>query len=244
MNWRGALRRLIPYLVAIAGGFLIAYLFAAFVLFPSGVIRQELKVPNVIGLDYQTAQQRLAQSGFQAEQGETRFHATAPKNTVLDQLPPAGSREPGGSTVTLAISGGQRMGVVPNIVGLSRPDAERMLDQVGFDVGDVTEQPGAQPRGEVVDSRPRPGTQTPIPGPIALILSSGPNIVQVPDVVGRSFADAQQLLRQLGLEIGDVSSDNGGEPQGSALVLSQTPAAGSQVTAGSRVTLRVGGEAW
>lgn len=241
MNWRGALRRSIPYLVAIVGGFLIAYLYAAFALFPSGVISQDLKVPNVIGLDYTTAQQRLAQSGFQADQGEARPHATAPKNTVLDQTPPAGSKDIAGATVTLAVSSGQRMGVVPNVIGLSRPDAERMLEQVGFDLGDVTEQPSTQARGEVVDSRPRPGTQTPIPGPVALVLSGGPNIVQVPDVVGRSFAEARLLLRQIGLETGEVTSENGGSPDGAAQVLSQTPAAGSQVAAGSRVSLRVGG---
>ena len=240
MNWRGALRRLIPYLIAIVGGFLIAYLYAAFVLFPSGVISQDLKVPNVIGLDYQTAQQRLAQSGFQADQGETRFHATAPKGTVLDQTPPAGTREMGGSAVTLAVSGGQRMGTVPNVVGMSRPDAERMLDQLGFDVGEVTEQPSSQARGEVVDTRPRPGTQTAIPGPIALVLSGGPNVVQVPDVVGRSYAEARQLLQQIGLAIGDVTADNGGTPEGSAIVMSQSPAAGSSVASGSRITLRVG----
>ena len=241
MNWRGGIRRLIPYLIAIVGGFLVAYLYAAFMLFPSGVISQDLKVPNVIGLDYETAQRRLAQSGFQGEQGETRFHASAPKNTVLDQTPPAGSRDVAGATVTLAVSGGQRMGMVPNVVGLSRPDAERALDQSGFDIGDVTEQPSSQPRGEVVDTRPRPGTQTPIPGPIALVLSGGPNIVQVPDVVGRTFAEARQLLQQIGLALGEVTADNGGTPEGSAAVVSQSPAAGSSVAAGSRVTLRVGG---
>lgn len=240
MNWRGALRRLIPYLVAIVGGFLIAYLYAAFVLFPSGVISQDLKVPNVIGLDYQTAQQRLAQSGFQAEQGETRFHATAPKGTVLDQNPPANTREMGGSSVTLAVSGGQRMGTVPNVTGMSRPDAERALEQVGFDVGEVTEQPSGQARGEVVDTRPRAGTQTPIPGPIALVLSGGPNVVQVPDVVGRTFAEARQLLQQIGLAMGEVTADNGGTPDGGAPVLSQSPAAGSSVAAGSRIALRIG----
>ena len=36
MNWRGAIRRLIPYLIAIVGGFLLAYMVAAFVFFPSG----------------------------------------------------------------------------------------------------------------------------------------------------------------------------------------------------------------
>ena len=148
--WRGVIRRLIPYLIAIVGGFLVAYLIAAFVFFPSGVISQDLKVPNVIGLDYTTAQQRLAQSGFQAEQGETRFHATAPKGTVLDESPPAGSKDAAGAKVTLAVSGGQRMAGVPNVVGMARPDAEKALDQAGFDVADVSEQPSQTARGEVV----------------------------------------------------------------------------------------------
>ena len=173
MNWRGAIRRLIPYLIAIVGGFLLAYLVAAFIFFPSGVISQDLKVPNVIGLDLQTAQQRLVQAGFASEQGEMRFHATAPKGTVLDQNPPAGSKDAAGTKVTLVVSGGQRMGIVPNVVGMLRPDAERTLDQAGFDVG-------------------------------------------------------------------DVKSPNGANPDGSALVTSQSPAAGAQVMAGSRITLRVG----
>lgn len=240
MNWRGAIRRLIPYVVAVVGGFLVSYLWAAFVLFPAGVIPKDLKVPNVVGLDFQTAQQRLTQAGFKAERGETRFYAAAPKGTVLDQTPAAGSRDVGGAVVTLALSGGQRMGVVPNVVGMARPDAERALDQAGFDLGDVTEQPGQAPRGEVVDSRPRPGSQTPIPGPISLVVSAGPNVVQVPDVVGRTFAQAHLLLLQLGL-VEEVPTDTGRPPDAGALIVSQSPAAGSQVAAGSRVTLRVGG---
>lgn len=241
MNWRGALRRLMPYLIAIAGGFLLAYLIAAFVFFPSGAIARDLKVPNVIGLDFETAQQRLRQSGFKAEQGESRFHAAAPKGTVLDQTPPPGSRNPEGSVVTLALSAGQKMSTVPNIVGLTRADAEHALDQAGFDVGDVSEQPSDQPRGTVIDSRPRPSSVAPSPGAVALVVSSGPNVVLVPDVVGRSFAQARQLLQQIGLQVGDVAAEGGGNPSGNALVLSQTPAAGSQVASGSRVSLRVGG---
>ena len=92
-----------------------------------------------------------------------------------------------------------------------------------------------------MDTRPRAGTQTPIPGPVALVLSGGPNVVQVPDIVGRTFAEARQLLQQIGLALGDVTTENGGNPDGSAPVVSQSPAAGSSVAAGSRITLRVGG---
>jgi serine/threonine-protein kinase len=241
VSWRGGIRRLIPYLIAIVGGFLLAYLVAAFVLFPSGVIPQDVKVPNVVGLDFETAEKRLAQSGFKAERGESRFHASAPEGTVLEQVPPAESRDLVGASVKLAVSGGQRTAVVPNVVGLARPDAERLIEQAGFDVGDVTEQPSDQPRGAILDTRPAAGASAVAPSAIALVLSAGPNVVLVPDVVGRSFAQARQLLEQIGLRVGDVSTEPGGGNDGAAMVVSQSPAAGSQVTAGSRVGLRVGG---
>jgi serine/threonine-protein kinase len=77
---------------------------------------------------------------------------------------------------------------------------------------------------------------------VQLVLSGGPSTIQVPDVVGRSFAQARQLLQQLGLAVGDVTSPNGHAPDGGALVMSQTPAAGAQVVSGSRIALRVGSE--
>jgi serine/threonine-protein kinase len=241
VNWRGAVRRLLPYVIAIVGGFLLSYMYAAFVLFPSGVIPQDIKIPNVIGLDIETAMQRLEQAGLHGQRGETRFHASAPKNTVLEQTPPAGSRDVVGSNVTLAVSGGQRMAIIPNIVGMLRPEAERALDQAGFDAGDVTEAANDAPRGEVIDSRPKPGSLMPTPGPVALVLSSGPNVIEVPDVVGRKFNDARQLLEQLGFSVSDPTTENGDKGDKGALVMSQSPAGGSRVTGGSRITLRVAG---
>lgn len=241
MSSRGDLRRFLPYLVAIVGGFGIAYLVVAFLLFPSGVIPNDVKVPNVIGLDYADAANRLEQAGFEASPGETRFHASAPKMTVLEQSPAAGSTDLVGATVTLVVSGGQRMGAVPNVVGLLEADAERTLTDAGFDVGDVQEQPSEQPLGEVIASRPAAGTQAPVPSSIGLVTSAGPSVVIAPDVVGRNFASARLLLEQVGLAVGDVQGDDGATPADAATVLSQSPAAGSQVARGSRINLQVGG---
>jgi eukaryotic-like serine/threonine-protein kinase len=241
VNVRGAVRRFLPYVLAIVGGFVLAYLLVAFVVFPAGIVPRDVKVPNVVGLDYGDAVRRLEQAGFKTERGETRFNSSAPKMTVLEQTPAAGSNETVGGSVSLAVSGGQKMGSVPAIVGMTQTDAERMLEAAGFDVGDVTEQPGDQPRGQVIATRPSPGAQIPMPGSVALVVSAGPNTVLTPDVVGRNFAEARQLLEQVGLALGDVTAPNGGQADASALVMSQSPAAGSQVARGSRINLQVGG---
>lgn len=240
MSWRFRLRRLIPYVVALVAGFLVAYLIVAFFVFPARVIPQDVRMPNVIGLTFNDAAAQLQQKGFRAERGETRFHNAAPKGTVLDQSPAPGSRENPDVRVQLVVSGGQRYASVPGVVGMSRESALSALETAGFDVGEITERPSNDPRGAVIDSRPRPGTQAPMPSAVSLVLSAGPTTVIVPDVVGRPLTDARLLLRQVGLTAGDVSYGAGAVTDAAAAVVAQSPPAGSQAAAGSRVNLTLG----
>jgi serine/threonine-protein kinase len=221
-----------------AGGFMIAYLVVAFLVFPSGVVPRDEEVPSVVGLMFDDAEQELNRKGFKPERGETRFHGTAPRMTVLEQNPPAGSRELMGARVTLAVSGGQQMGTVPTVIGMTREQAEVVLETAGFGVGEIIEQASQQPRGEVVETRPAAGSQAPMPSPITLVLSGGPSVLRVPDLVGRNLGDARRLLEQIGLVVGDVTN----EGAGGSVVVGQSPEAGTSVAAGSRVNLRVAGD--
>lgn len=104
MNARMTLRASLPYAAVIIGGFLIAYLVVAFVIFPSGVIPGNAKVPNVMGLLFDDASKRLAAVGFKAARGGEEYREATPVNTVLTQDPQPGAKEPEGSTVTLTVS--------------------------------------------------------------------------------------------------------------------------------------------
>lgn len=240
MTWRGRLRRLLPYVMAVVGGFLLAYLVVAFFVFPAGVIPKDVRVPNVIGLSYSAATQQLEQKGFKAERGESRFHNAAPRGTVLDQSPVPDSRESPGIKVTLVVSAGQKYGTIPGVIGMSRELALNALEVAGFDAGEVTERPSNMPRGAVIDSRPRPGNQAPMPSAVALIISAGPTTVLVPDLIGRSLSDATSFLRQVGLLIGEVAYGASGMADASAVISAQSPPGGSQAAAGSRVNVTVG----
>jgi serine/threonine-protein kinase len=186
--------------------------------------------------------QQLQQKGFTAERGETRFHNAAPKGTVLDQQPAPGSHEAPNVRVTLVVSGGQRYGTVPGIIGMSKELALNALESAGFDAGDVSQRPSNEPLGAVIDSRPRPGTQAPMPSAVSLVISAGPTTVVVPDVVGRPVTDARLLLRQVGLDVGDIlwGATGASVADAGAVVVSQAPPAGSQAASGSKVTISVG----
>lgn len=230
-----------PFVAWGAGGFVLAYLIVAIFVFPAGAALTDQSVPNVIGISFADAQRQLQSSGFTAERGEARFHNAAPKGTVLDQQPEAGSDAPPGSRITLAVSAGPKLGTVPSVIGMSREQALTALEVAGFEANEVSERASNEPRGAVIDSKPRPGAQVAVPSPVLLVISAGPTTVVVPDVVGRPLSDATQFLRQVGLTIGDVRGPGGLTPEPSATVLSQSPAAGREVPAGTRVDMIVGG---
>lgn len=241
MTWRIRLRRLLPYVLSVVGGFLLAYLIVAFFVFPAGVIPQDIRVPSVVGLTFSEASRTLEQRGFKAQRGEQRFHNAAPRGTVLEQAPVAETSEQAGAVVTLVVSAGQRYGTIPAVIGMTRELALNALETAGFDAGQIEMRPSNEPRGAVIDSRPRPGTQAPMPSPVALVISEGPTTILVPDLIGRTVSDATQLLRQVGLNVGDIQYEYGGSvADAGAVVVTQTPPAGSQVNAGTRVNVIVG----
>lgn len=232
-----------PYVAWGGGGFLFAYLFVAFFVFPAGASQHDAVVPNVVGISWVDAERQLQQVGFVPERAESRFHSAAPKGTVLEQQPEAGSNAGTGMRIALVVSAGPKLATVPGVIGMSREQALTALEAAGFDASDVSERASNEPRGAVIDSRPRPGTQTPITSPVSLVISAGPTTIVIPDVVGRPLSDATQLLRQVGLTVGEVRAPGGATPEPSAIVQSQSPAAGREVNAGTRVDMTVGGRA-
>lgn len=233
-------RRTIPYLVTAMVGFLVAYAFVAVFVFPAKLIPTDSRVPNIVGLAFEEAATRLADAGFVAASGESRYHASAPSGTVLGQNPVPGSVEPARTEITLDVSLGQRTGEVPSVTGLTRSQAELAIENAGFDVSEVTEQESSAPRGQVLGSRPTVGTRVPVPSPIDLIVSAGPSTVQVPDVVGQNYSRARNLLTQVGLIVGHVTIDSLSMSPPD-LVVAQTPAGNRTVAAGTAVSLIVSG---
>lgn len=238
MNWRALPRRAFPYLIAAVGGFLIAYVAVFLFAFPAEVLPDDGILPNVVGKTFADASAILQKAGFPAQQGETRFHRTIPANVVLQEDPPAGSRQKRGTTVVLALSGGQRSAEVPVTTNMSQQQARISIENTGLTLGTVTEQLADQPRGLVIASSPPAGTKIELPGSVDIVLSKGPATIQVPDLYGRSIGEARSMIEQLGLRIAGISRDTSSlQPENT--VIRQLPEAGRTVSAGGPVSLTV-----
>ena len=233
-------RRFLPYVIAAAGGFLLAYAIVFFFIFPARLVPEELKVPNVLGLTYDDAVHKLNAAGLKAEQGESRYNVGSPKTTVLQETPAAGAPAARGSKVVLDVSAGERRTEVPNVVGLTQEQAQLALEKVGLTMGDVTTHESPLPRGEVLSSTPVAGTQAVLPSIVTLVVSGGPSTILVPDLVGQPFAQAKSTIEQLGLRTAVITVDSAAAyPDGT--VVSQSPAGGTSVEAGTGISFTVAG---
>ena len=238
MNARALSRRAFPYFVVAAGGFLLSYLFLFFFAFPSDVLPDDGRIPRVVGMDFDKASADLEKAGFHALKGQTRFHKTTPEGIVLEQDPPAGSVQKRGAEVTLVVSAGQANATVPEVRGVSQQQARVAIENAGFTFGSISQQTSDEPRGAVIASDPPAGTTLDLPATVSITLSQGPASVQLPDLTGRTLADARSALEQLGLHLGGTSRDTSSfMPENT--VLSQAPSPGATVSAGSSVNLRV-----
>jgi eukaryotic-like serine/threonine-protein kinase len=238
MNWRAAPRRAFPYLIAAAGGFLIAYTAVFLFAFPAEVLPDDGILPNVVGKSFEDASALLSKEGFPAQQGETRFHKTVAANVVLQEDPPAGSRQKRGTNVVLVLSGGQKAAEVPVTTNMSQQQARIAIENTGLVMGNATEQVSDAPRGLVISTTPPAGTKVELPGTVDIVLSKGPATVMMPDLYGRSVGEARSMVEQIGLRIAGVARDTSSlQPENT--VIRQQPSAGSSISAGGAVGLTV-----
>ena len=145
-------------------------------------------------------------------------------------------------TATLHVSSGANTVKMPGVVSQQKDDAEKFLRAQGF-TGAINEVPAPSddPKvevGEVTKQDPPEGADVAKNVSITLTISSGPPKVAIPDVAGKSVAEAASVLGQAGLNASKTTS----EPSDTVpkdQVIRTDPGAGTQVDKGSNVTLVV-----
>ncbi|MFB4196854.1 Stk1 family PASTA domain-containing Ser/Thr kinase [Streptomyces carpaticus] len=94
----------------------------------------QLDVPDVTGIAEGTAIQQLTEAGYEVEIAPERVFSEEESGTVAEQSPEAGEAAGEGDVITLTISKGQEMIVVPDVRGESEEEGRRILEDAGFEV--------------------------------------------------------------------------------------------------------------
>jgi serine/threonine-protein kinase len=198
----------------------------------SGV--ESVKVPNVIGLTATQATINLQAAGLVAGTVTNVATASVPAGMVLVQSPVAGTAAAKGTAVDLQVSQGSV--AVPDVVGATQSDAESAVESAGF-VASVTQKSSSSvPSGRVIEQNPTAGVQARPGSTVTIVVSTGPGLVAVPDVVTMTQADAVNALTAAGFT-SHVTLHTGGGTVGT--VIDQTPNAGVKAAPGSTVEITV-----
>ena len=125
---------------------------------------------------------------------------------------------------------------LPRILELTEAQARNKLTQLGFRPRlDGERQNDTFRRGTVIWQDPAPGTVLPPNSVVQLVVSAGPSLVAVPDVIGFNLPQATRIFSAAGVKVGAVDTVAGGQERG--VVLATRPAAGVGRPRGSPVAL-------
>ena len=202
--------------------------------------RRSLPPPAVAGSPLDDARAAIEAAGFAVAEGEpdrifdgatadTVLAAFTPDGTDVTQLEAIEERTP----IALRVS----LGPVPAEAGQVAAEAEAALVQAGLVVDFSAEEHSTEVEQGRLISLAIP-TDRPLRRGEAVsgVVSLGPRMLEVPDVVGKPITEAVQAIRDAGL-VPDLRTNVPEPLQALATILSQDPGAPGPVVEGSTIVL-------
>jgi serine/threonine-protein kinase len=187
-------------------------------------------VPPITGMELAAAKAELDNVKLKLKQGEKQYSDSVPEGAVISTDPPQDTSLKPGDTVTVVISKGLAPIILPDLTHKNINDARAQLQALGLNAV-VQYKDSDQPADTVIGQNPKADSGAQKGDAVTLDVSKGPALVIVPRVIDMPCDQAQQQLRQQGLQpkIGLL-------PTG--LVRTQNPAENTQVPPNTEVQLQ------
>ncbi len=166
-------------------------------------VATRLRVPAVVGLDWEKAEEQLRAQGFEHITIEFQERQDIPPNEIFQQDPRAGLllAEPNNpeNPIRLFASKGLTVVRIPAVQRMEFLEAEEILLAAGFTVERIDQQSDDFARNIVIEQSVPSTEERPQGTVITLSVSIGRGEVQVPSVEGQSISDARVTLARQGL---------------------------------------------
>lgn len=194
------------YLI-ITGVLFIIILLLNRVILPWLVSSDPIKVPKVVGLSKDNAKKLLIAKGLNPVEVGTRFDDNIPKNHILFQRPHEGSLVKKNRQIYIYISGGEKQISMPRLVGRTTREARIILEKIGLHLSKIEEVESDEQAGIIIAQQYPEGTKLYLDDNVFIKVSIGPQVgkVKVPNLISKSFKEAELLLRENNLFIGKIT---------------------------------------
>ena len=202
---------------------------------------EEVTVPSVVGKTVEEATKQLEDGGLKLGEIVEEPSDEVEPGIVISQAPAAGTSQPPDTEVSLTVSTGPDSVLLEDLTGRSARDAASTLESLGLTVQSVDEFHPTIEVGSVIRTEPGPGP-VPIESTVLLVISKGPEPVAVPNLIGRTEAEAKALLDEIGLILRVSSTLVNAGPDLAGLVAEQSPGRDVLLLPGEVVSVNLGAE--
>ncbi|WP_030516706.1 Stk1 family PASTA domain-containing Ser/Thr kinase [Nocardia sp. NRRL WC-3656] len=129
---------------------------------------------------------------------------------------------------------------IPDLANRPAQEAQSDLEKLGFDVAIQQKPDGKVASGNVVATQPLGGARVDKGSTVTLQISTGPQQVPVPQLTKLTQQQAEQNLNAAGLLLDPQIQRGASSPEDKDKVIAESPAAGTKIDAGSKVTITLG----
>ena len=193
-------------------------------------------VPNVVGMQVQQGTVIMQSTGLNVAQVREQYSDDTPPGMIMSQLPYADAIVKEGRRAYITVSKGVERIRAPRLYGLTQRDARLTLMRSGLILGSISYRADSLvSTGYIIVQSIAEGTPCERESIVDVVVSSG-NGSPVPDVVGLTMQEAQDLLISSGFTIGATVSRTSSAFE-SGTVIGQSPKPDSSAPAGAAVSL-------
>ncbi|MEI3395966.1 MAG: PASTA domain-containing protein [Clostridia bacterium] len=179
----------------------------------------EVAMPNVVGLSKEEAQKEIENVKLKFEIEKKEYNKDVPEGFIISQDPTymeKFNKVKQGSTVKV-VSKGEEKTTVPKVVGMEKDKAVKALEDAKLKVEIVEESSKKVQEGYVISQATSPDTEAFAGDTIKIHVSTGVRKATVPDVIGKSQADAKKTLEAQGFVVAVTTSEDSSKENGIVL---------------------------
>ncbi len=201
---------------------------------------KQVEVPSLVGKTYDEAKKICDEYSITVVIEDEAIDDTKEENTILSQSPSKNQKIDVGGIINVVVSVKSQEFELKDYVGQNYLTVQQRLEKANLQINIIVEQ-SDEDKDTIIDQSPKNGTMLKSGDRVTLYVSGGKgdmeDLMEVPNVEGKTYGEAKSALASAGLKIGSVAGAL--NPKDDDLVIGQSITAGSHVKDGSQITLTV-----
>lgn len=208
-------------------------------LLPDLLSAKEIEVPEVQGMEANEAKIKLESAGLKVSKEIEITDEEIEEGKVIKTNPEEGSTVKEHASITLYISTGKEKFELSDYVGRDYEDVARLLDNYNFKDIKISEVTDDSDPGTILSQDPESGEKVvPEETVLEFEVSKGPEKIILKDLTQYNTRGAQDYLASVGLTL-DASQEAFHDTIPAGMIISQTPATGTEMKKGDKVSVVV-----